>query len=89
MNPLLNAHIRPILTQVSHLSPGLKFSQVEFVAVLALLMREYRLGIVKEKGETEEQARERVKGVINDCDMQLLLRMRDSDRVRLRCEPVP
>ncbi|KAF1957295.1 putative cytochrome P450 monooxygenase [Byssothecium circinans] len=67
--------------------PGLKFSQVEFVAVLALLMREHRLSIVREEGEIEEQARERVKRVINDCDMQLLLRMRDSDRVRLRCEP--
>jgi hypothetical protein len=64
----------------------LKFSQVEFVAVLALLMRKHRLSIVREKEETEEQTRERVKKVINDCDMQLLLRMRDSDRVRLKCE---
>ncbi|KAF2712770.1 hypothetical protein K504DRAFT_334686, partial [Pleomassaria siparia CBS 279.74] len=41
--------------------PALKFSQVEFVAVLALLMYENRLSIVREDGETEEQARERVK----------------------------
>ncbi|KAF1995035.1 cytochrome P450 [Amniculicola lignicola CBS 123094] len=67
--------------------PGMKFSQVEFVAVLALLMRQHRFRIVKNREETEEQSKERVRGVINDCDMQLLLRMRDSDRVRLRCEP--
>jgi len=66
--------------------PGLKFSQVEFVAVLALLMREHRLRIVRVGNETETQARERVRSVINDCDMKLLLRMRDADRVKLKCE---
>lgn len=54
--------------------------------MLALLMHRHQLSIVQEEGETEEQARERVERVINDCDMQLLLRMRDSGRVRLRCE---
>ncbi|KAF2470382.1 cytochrome P450 monooxygenase [Lindgomyces ingoldianus] len=66
--------------------PGLKFSQVEFVAVLASLMCHHLLTIVREDGETKKQARERAVKVINDCDMQLLLRMRDADRVRLRCE---
>lgn len=54
--------------------------------MLALLMHKHQLSIVQEEGETEEQAREKVKRMINDCDMQLLLPMRDSDRVRLWCE---
>ena len=66
--------------------PGLKFSQVEFVAVLSLLMREHSLSIMKEDGETDAQARKRTEDVMNDCDLLLLMRMRDADRVRLRCE---
>ncbi|KAF2846612.1 cytochrome P450 [Plenodomus tracheiphilus IPT5] len=66
--------------------PGVKFSQVEFVAVLALLTREHRMTIVKEEGESEEKARKRVQGVLNECDMQLLLRMQDADKAKLRCE---
>ncbi|KAF1850415.1 cytochrome P450 [Cucurbitaria berberidis CBS 394.84] len=60
--------------------PGVKFSQVEFAAVLALLMRNHQLTIVRQSGETEQQARRRVLAVVNDCDMQILLRMRDADR---------
>lgn len=68
--------------------PGVKFSQVEFVAVLALLMQAHRLSVVKNHGETEEQMHRRVREVVEDCDMQLLLRMRDADRVKLRCLPL-
>jgi cytochrome P450 len=64
--------------------PGRKFSEVEFVAVLAALMREHVLQIVSEGVESEEQARLRALGVVSDCDMQLLLRMRDADRLKLR-----
>ena len=59
---------------------------MEFVAALALLMREHRLKIVRVENATEVQARERVRSVINDCDMQLLLQMRDADRVKLKRE---
>jgi cytochrome P450 len=65
--------------------PGLKFSQVEFVVVLACLMRSYRIQVVKLKGETEAQAMNRVLQVVNDCDMQLLLRMKNADNIKLRC----
>jgi ribosome recycling factor len=58
---------------------------VEFVGVLALLMKDYRLEVVREEGDSEEQARERVRNVVDDCDMQILLRMKDAERVRLRC----
>ncbi|KAF2821233.1 cytochrome P450 [Ophiobolus disseminans] len=66
--------------------PGRKFSEVEFVAVLALLMRNLALSIVKSGGEAEEMGRKRAMDVVDDCDMQLLLRMRDADQLKLRCE---
>lgn len=56
------------------------------MAVLALMVREVRLSVVKEGGESEEQAWKRAVGVVNDCDLQLIVRMRDADRLKLRCE---
>ncbi|KAH7130051.1 cytochrome P450 [Dendryphion nanum] len=64
--------------------PGLKFSEVEFVAVLAYLFREHRIETVSEAGETGEQARERTKKVVNDCEATMLLKMRDADRVNVK-----
>jgi cytochrome P450 len=66
--------------------PGRKFSEVEFTAVISCLMRTHRLSIVRNSGESEMQARQRVREVVNDCDNQMLLKMRDPGRVRLRCE---
>ncbi|KAF1838917.1 hypothetical protein BDW02DRAFT_463687, partial [Decorospora gaudefroyi] len=40
--------------------PGMKFSQVDFVAVLALLMNNRSIAIVKENKETEAIAKKRV-----------------------------
>jgi cytochrome P450 len=65
--------------------PGEKFSQVEFVGVLASLMRTHSLEIVTGDGETEGNAKRRVRNVINDCDMEILLRMKDAGKARLRC----
>jgi cytochrome P450 len=66
--------------------PGRKFSEVEFTAVISRLMRTHRLSIVRNSGESEVQAWQRVRKVVNDCDNQMLLKMRDPGRVRLRCE---
>jgi cytochrome P450 len=66
--------------------PGRKFSEVEFTAVIACLMRKHRLSIIREAGEDERQARQRVRQVVNDCDNQMLLKMRDPGRVTLRLE---
>ena len=63
--------------------PGAKFAQVEFVAVLACLLRDHRVGVVCEPGESPKQARERALATSEDCDMTLLLRMRDADKVKL------
>jgi hypothetical protein len=39
--------------------PGKRFSQVELVAVLAALLRDWKVEVVLESGETEEEARKR------------------------------
>ena len=61
--------------------PGKKFAQVEFVATMATLFRNHRVQPVPRKGETLDQARERVSDVVKDTRMQLLLQMRDPNSV--------
>ncbi|OGM41086.1 cytochrome P450 [Aspergillus bombycis] len=68
--------------------PGNKFSQVEFVAVLASLFRNHRISPVANAGETFEQTRERVLATTRDVDLQLLLRMKDAEQVHLKCRRV-
>ena len=64
--------------------PGAKFAQVEFVAVLACLLRDHRVGILRDGAvESSEGARKRALATVEDCDLELLLRMRDADQVRL------
>ena len=66
--------------------PGEKFSHVEVVAVLAALFHRHRVHIVADAGETDEAAIRRVVGVVEDCDMQMLLRMKNPEKVRVRWE---
>jgi cytochrome P450 len=69
--------------------PGAKFAQVEGVAVLARLLREHRVDIVKQTDdESFEMAWERALRCAEDCDMQLLLRMRDAERVKIKLRKV-
>ncbi|GAB1197740.1 hypothetical protein APSETT444_007043 [Aspergillus pseudonomiae] len=68
--------------------PGNKFSQVEFVAVMASLFRNHRISPVANVGETFEQTRERVLATTRDVDLQLLLRMKDAEQVHLKCRRV-
>ena len=63
--------------------PGEKFSQVEFVAVVSCLFYTHRAHISRAKGESFENARERVLAVCDDSEHGLLLRMRHADDVRL------
>lgn len=65
--------------------PGKKFSQVEFVAAIALLMRDWQLDPVPENGESLEGARRRVENLIkNDSGPVLLLQMLHPERAALR-----
>lgn len=68
--------------------PGTKFSKVEVVAVIACLFRYHRIGVKKGAGEEDEAARSRVVKCINDVNLEILLRMRDADRVKLTCTEV-
>ena len=68
--------------------PGLRFAQVEFVAVLAYLIRDHRMDIVHGPNESSAQAKERVLATTEDCDVGLLLRMRNADKIRLMCKPI-
>ncbi|TGO54310.1 hypothetical protein BCON_0109g00210 [Botryotinia convoluta] len=64
--------------------PGKKFSQVEFVAAMVALFKRNRVEIVREEGETEEKATERVMSVVKDNVIVLLLQMRSPEKVGVR-----
>lgn len=64
--------------------PGKKFSQVEYVAVIARLLRNHTIEVVKNSGETKEQACGRVLSVIQDSDVKITLQMRRPESVKLR-----
>lgn len=64
--------------------PGKKFSQVEFVAIVSVLCRQYRIEVVPKQGETPEQARMRCRAVIEDSQTEITLRMNDPWSVNLR-----
>ena len=46
--------------------PGKKFAQVEFAATIATLFRRHRVEPKKDKGETMEEAREKVRRVVHN-----------------------
>jgi cytochrome P450 len=64
---------------------GKKFSQVEGVAILAQLFCSHCLQVDQREGETESEARKRVRDCADDVNYDLMLRMNHSHRVRLRC----
>jgi hypothetical protein len=67
--------------------PGKKFSQVEFVATMVGLFRRHRVEVVPNKEETLFDARERVKKVVNDNVIVLLLQMKEPKTVGLKWLP--
>lgn len=64
--------------------PGMKFSQVEFVAAMVAFFKRNRVEIVREEGETKQEAKERVMNVVRDNVIVLLLQMRSPEKVGLR-----
>lgn len=64
--------------------PGKRFSQVEFVAIISLLLSRYVINIVPREGESEQRARERCFAVINNSASELTLQMKDPTSIRLR-----
>jgi len=55
--------------------PGAKMSQVEFVSVFCEIVRGWRVEAQEEAGESQEQARERLKGVMLDSAPHMTLQM--------------
>ncbi|KUL83713.1 hypothetical protein ZTR_07518 [Talaromyces verruculosus] len=65
--------------------PGKKFSQVEFVAAISVLLWEYVIEVVPRPGrETVQQARQRCLDVIQDSESFFTLQMKNPTSVRLR-----
>lgn len=64
---------------------GKRFSQVEGVAILAQLFRSHCLRVEQHVGETDADARKRVRDCADDVNYDLMLRMNHSDRVGLKC----
>lgn len=64
--------------------PGRKFAQVEFVATMAAVFRGFRAEPVRMGGESADEARKRVLGVVKDSNVELLLQMREPESVRVR-----
>ncbi len=64
--------------------PGKKFAQVEFVATMAALFREFVAEPVARDGETPNAARQRVLEVVKDSNVELLLQMRNPESVSVK-----
>jgi cytochrome P450 len=64
--------------------PGKKFSMVEFVSVIAVLLWKHRIEITPGAGETAKQASERVYQVVENSATHFTLRMRDPKSVGLK-----
>ncbi|ESZ97706.1 cytochrome P450 [Sclerotinia borealis F-4128] len=55
--------------------PGMKMSQVEFVGVLYEIFRKWKVQIVRRNGETQEDARRRLVGILEDSSPKLTLQV--------------
>ena len=64
--------------------PGKRFAQVEFVAVMAALFRNFRAAPVPKAGESSAAARKRVLDVVKDSNVELLLQMPDPDSISMK-----
>ena len=66
--------------------PGKKFSQVEFVAVLSRLLKGHRVRPVLMPGESESDAGKRLLNVVEDSEMEIAIKMKQPERLRVRWE---
>ena len=59
--------------------PGKKFSQAEFVAVMATLLKDWYIEPLSSQEESNEAARKRLLGVINDIFYNMTPKMRNPE----------
>ena len=64
--------------------PGYKMSQVEFVSVFATIFSKFKVELVLREGESVEQGRKRVEGVMGDSQSRLTLQMNRPKEVKVR-----
>ena len=64
--------------------PGIKMSQVEFVAVMATIFREYRVSPMVSEGETMEMAKERLEAVMYDSQPRITMQMNRPQDAKLK-----
>ena len=64
--------------------PGKKFSQVEFVAVVACLLRRHRIEPILLDGESHAKASERILKVVQDSDLEIMLKIKRPENVKLK-----
>lgn len=64
--------------------PGKKFAQVEFVGVIASLLRKYSVQAIPDEGESVEQVQARVYGVVEDSAQRLTVAMLKPTSVSFR-----
>jgi cytochrome P450 len=67
--------------------PGKKFSQVEFVAVIAFLLSKFRLEVLRKEGEDEEMARARVFLVLKEKVFNVSAHLKQPEDVGVRFVP--
>lgn len=66
--------------------PGAKMASVEFVAAVAAVVRCYRVSPARRVGESVEEARVRIEGVVRDTMQLESIRMKHPERLELRFE---
>ncbi|KAF2731034.1 putative cytochrome P450 [Polyplosphaeria fusca] len=64
--------------------PGKKFSQVEFVALVAEILRGFRVEVVRGEGESEEEGRRRVLECLDDRFFNISAHLRRPEGARIR-----
>lgn len=71
----------------SKVCPGMRFSKVEFVAVLSTLLRHHHVEPRSHAGENKEDARRRTLSVLGDCRFAMTLYMADPRSVAMCWTP--
>jgi cytochrome P450 len=66
--------------------PGKKFSQVEFAAVISCLFKKHRVRPVLEAGETSTHASQRILRVVEDSGLEVTLKMKHPELIKLKWE---
>ena len=84
--PMLNPPPGPMLAFSTgpRICPGEKMARVEFVSVIKRIFSRYRVEIVKNAGETDQDARLRIKALVADSGQSLAMHLNRPKEAVLR-----